>query len=372
MKSQHHILIIGAGVIGLSLGWKLLQAGRRVTLLEKGETAREASWVGAGMLAPVGEVHFKEEGIMRLGRESLALYPDFVAELRAFTGMEVEYRTEGMLGVSLHADDTAEMRRLFEFQLELGLNVEWLGADRIQRLEPSLTHNAVGGIFAPGDHSIDTRALNAALKAAFLKAGGELLENTPVDEVCLSEQAPHKVIAGGQEYAAETLVLAAGAWSGMIPGLQGALRPLVRPVKGQIITLQAQPGFLTHTLRTVDVYMVPRADGRVVVGATVEEMGFNRDITVGGVFELLRGAWRALPGVYEMPLLETVVGFRPGSRDNAPLLGETDIPGFFLATGHYRNGILNAPATAVYLSRQITGQSVPEFFGEFSPGRFHA
>ncbi|MDH5752182.1 MAG: FAD-dependent oxidoreductase, partial [Deltaproteobacteria bacterium] len=137
-------------------------------------------------------------------------------------------------------------------------------------------------------------------------------------------------------------------------------------------TLQAQPGFLTHTLRTVDVYMVPRADGRVVVGATVEEMGFNRDITVGGVFELLRGAWRALPGVYEMPLLETVVGFRPGSRDNAPLLGETDIPGFFLATGHYRNGILNAPATAVYLSRQITGQSVPEFFGEFSPGRFHA
>ncbi|HKI99054.1 MAG TPA: FAD-dependent oxidoreductase, partial [bacterium] len=193
---------------------------------------------------------------------------------------------------------------------------------------------------------------------------------TPVDEVRLLDEGPPAVVAGGREWRHERLLLAAGSWSGLIPGLDGALRPWVRPVKGQILAIRAPADLIRHNIRTPDVYIVPRVDGRLVVGATVEEMGYNRDLTVGGVFELLRGAWRALPGVYEMPIEEIWCGFRPGSRDNAPILGETEIPGFFIATGHYRNGILNTPVTAHYMSEAILGGELPEFMAPFSPRRF--
>jgi glycine oxidase len=141
-------------------------------------------------------------------------------------------------------------------------------------------------------------------------------------------------------------------------------------VKGQILAIRTEPGTIRHNVRTPDVYMVPREDGRLVVGATVEEMGFNRDLTVGGIFELLRGAWRAIPGLYELPLHETWCGFRPGSRDNAPILGETEIPGLFLATGHYRNGILNTPVTAFHMATAILDGKTPDVLAPFSPRRF--
>lgn len=363
-------LIIGGGVIGLSIGWKLRQAGEPVVLLEKGETGREASWAAAGMLAPVGEVHFKEDINLMLGQESMRLYADFVRDLEAFTGMEVDYGTQGSLGISLDADDTAEMKRMFDYQQELGLPVRWLGASEVQKMEPALSHNVVAGVYSEVDHSIDNRKLAQALKAAFVKAGGTLHEHTPVEEVILHPQGAPSVMAGGREWRHEKLLLAAGAWSGLIPGLEGALRPLVRPVKGQMLAIQLPENIVTHPIRTPDVYLMPRKDGRLLVGATVEEMGFNREQTVGGIFELLRGAWRAIPGVYELPLQETWVGFRPGSRDNAPILGETEIPGFFLATGHYRNGILNTPITAACMSNLLLGRPAPEFLGAFSPNRF--
>ena len=366
------ILIIGGGVIGLSLGWKLLQGGRSVTLLERGETGRESSWAAAGMLAPVGELHFQEENILRLGQESMALYPEFVRELEAFTGLGVGYRTQGSLAISLHADDTAELRHRFQHQQEFGLPVQWMTGTEVQRLEPALSPNVVAGVLARQDHSVDNRRFGRALREAFLKAGGMLLEKTPVEELSLREGAPPLVRTQDQSWDSEVVVLSAGAWSGLIPGIEGALRPLVRPVKGQILTIQGTPGLITHTLRTPDVYMVPREDGRILIGATVEEMGFNRESTVGGVYELLRGAWRAIPGLHETALLETGVGFRPGSRDNAPLLGATGIPGFYLATGHYRNGILHTPVTATYLSRLILRQAIPEFFLDYSPARFHS
>ena len=363
-------LIVGGGLIGLSIGWKLAQQGEPVTLLERGETGREASWAGAGMLAPVGEVHFQEDANLALGRESLRLYPEFVAELEAATGRSVGYRQEGGLKVSLHADDTAELRHLFEYQQKLALPVRWLNGREAQQLEPALSHNVVAAVYSPDDHQVDNRLLVDALKAAFLQAGGTLHEHTPVDEVRLLEDGPPAVLAAGRQWRHERLVLAAGSWAGTIPGLDGALRPWVRPVKGQILAIRAPADLLRHNVRTPDVYIVPRVDGRLVVGATVEEMGYNRDLTVGGVFELLRGAWRAIPGVYEMPIDEIWCGFRPGSRDNAPILGETEIPGFWIAAGHYRNGILNTPVTAHYLSQAILGAPLPEFLAPFSPRRF--
>ncbi|HKI97039.1 MAG TPA: FAD-dependent oxidoreductase, partial [bacterium] len=283
-------LIIGGGLIGLSIGWKLRLRGEPVTLLERGETGREASWAGAGMLAPVGEVHFQEDLNLRLGQESLRLYPDFVAEVEAYTGRSVGFRMEGGMKVSLHADDTAELRHLFEYQQKLDLPVRWLNGREAQELEPALSHNVVAALHIPADYQVDNRLLVDALKAAFVKAGGTLHEHTPVDEVRLLDDGPPAVVAGGREWRHEHLLLAAGSWSGLIPGLDGALRPWVRPVKGQMLAIRAPEGWLRHNLRTPDVYVVPRGDGRLVVGATVEEMGFNRDQTVGGVFELLRGA----------------------------------------------------------------------------------
>jgi glycine oxidase len=363
-------LIIGGGLIGLSIGWKLRLRGEPVTLLERGETGREASWAGAGMLSPVGEVHFQEEANLRLGQESLELYPQFVRDLEAYTGLSVGFRMEGGLKISLHADDTAELRHLFDYQQKVGGSVTWLSGREAQELEPALSHNVVAAVHIQADYEVDNRLLVDALKAAFVKAGGVLHEHTPADEVRLEDDGPPTVLAGGREWRHERLLLAAGSWSGIIPGLDGALRPWVRPVKGQALAIRAPKELLRHNLRTPDVYIVPRVDGRLVVGATVEEMGYNRDLTVGGVFELLRGAWRAIPGVYEMPIEEIWCGFRPGSRDNAPILGETEIPGFFIATGHYRNGILNTPVTAHYLSEAILGGELPEFLAPFSPRRF--
>jgi glycine oxidase len=363
-------LIIGGGVIGLAIGWKLRLGGEPVTLLERDETGRQASWAAAGMLGPTSEVHFQEDRNLQLGRESLDLYPDFARELEAFTGLEVGYRSEGSLSISLHADDTAELRHLFEYQQELHLPVRWLSGSEVQRMEPALSHNVVAGVFSPVDHSVDNRKLGQALRAAFIKAGGALHEHCPVEEVRLREDGPPSVRAGGREWRYEKLLLAAGSWSGLIPGLDGALRPWVRPVKGQILAIRATPDLLTHTVRTPDVYIVPRADGRLIVGATVEEMGFNTDLTVGGVLELLRGAWRAIPGVFELPIHEIWCGFRPGSRDNQPILGETEIPGFFIATGHFRNGILNTPVTAKAMSELILTGTTPEVIAPFSPRRF--
>ncbi|MCH8885544.1 MAG: glycine oxidase ThiO [SAR324 cluster bacterium] len=363
-------LIIGGGVIGLAIGWKLLLRGEPVTLLEKGDTGREASWAAAGMLAPVGEVHFQEDQNLRLGMESMRRYPAFVEALESDAGMKVDYRREGGLSVSLHPDDTAELRHRFEYQQALELPVRWLRGGEAQEMEPALSPNVVAAVYSPDDHQVDNRKLVEALKAAFLKAGGALHEQTPVERLVLHENGAPSVLAGNREWRHQRLLLTAGSWSGMIPGLDGALRPWVRPVKGQILAIQAGPETLRHNIRTPDVYIVPRLDGRLIVGATVEEMGFDRTLTVGGIFELVRGAWRAIPAVYEMPLAETWCGFRPGSRDNAPIIGETEIPAFFIATGHYRNGILNTPVTAEVMSEIMLGGQPPEFLAPFSPLRF--
>ena len=363
-------VIIGGGVIGLAMGWKLLQRGEPVTLLEKGETGHEASWAAAGMLAPVGEIHFQEEDNMRLGMESLRLYPRFVEEVEAASGMEVGFRQEGGLSIALHADDSAELRHKFDYQQALELPVRWLRGEEVLELEPALSPNVVAGVHSPADYQVDNRKLVEALKAAFLKGGGDLHENLPVEEVILHEDSAPTIMAGGKEWRGERVLLAAGSWSGMIPGLSSALRPWVRPVKGQILAIQADPAMLRHNVRTPDVYIVPRLDGRLVVGATVEEMGYNRDLTVGGIFELLRGAWRAIPGVFELPVQETWCGFRPGSRDNAPILGETEIPGFFIATGHFRNGILNTPATIEGMTQVMLDGATPPWLAPFSPRRF--
>jgi len=365
-------LIIGGGIVGLGIGWRLAQRGEPVTVLERGEAGREASSASAGLLAPATEVHYQEDLNLALGLESIGMYGEFVAELESVTGEPVDYRREGAIAIALTADDAADLKDLYEYQRARKLPVRWLSGDGVRELEPGISSFATAGIQCDMDHQVDPRRLVHAMRTAFVKAGGTLLEHTEVTGMRING-GPPAVRAGEREYTARRLVIAAGAWSGLLPGLPEAVRPPVRPVKGQALSLRShQPEFLRHLVRTPRCYMGPKSDGRIVVGATVEEMGFNRDLTAGGMYELLRAAWEALPGVYELPIQEMWCGFRPGSRDNGPILGESRIPGVFVATGHFRNGILFAPVTAHYMSRLILEGDLPEALKPFSPLRFSA
>ena len=218
---------------------------------------------------------------------------------------------------------------------------------------------------------MDNRRLVTALQAAFVGAGGDLHEQTAVDELVIDGGRCTGVLAAGECWPAAAVLVAAGSWSGMVGGLPRAERPPVRPVKGQMLALGAPDAdYVRHVVRTPDVYIVPKSDGRIVLGATVEEMGFNRDLTAGGVYELLKGAWEAMPGVYDMPIVELWSGFRPGSRDDSPLLGATGVPGLYMACGHYRNGILMTPGTAVHMATLLVDGTTPEVLKPYDPRRF--
>jgi len=365
-------VIVGGGIVGLGIGWRLAQRSEPVTVLERGEAGREASSASAGLLAPATEVHYQEDINLALGLESIARYGEFVAELEGFTGESVDYRTQGAIAMALSADEAADLKALYEYQRSRKLPVHWLSGDGVRELEPGVSSFVTAGIQCDMDHQVDPRRLVHAIRTAFVKAGGTLLEHCEVTGMRLDGGRP-TVLAGGRELAARRLVIAAGAWSGLLPGLPEAVRPPVRPVKGQAFSVRCStPDFLSRLVRTPRCYMGPKSDGRIIVGATVEEVGFNRDLTAGGMYDLLRAAWEALPGVYELPIQEMWCGFRPGSRDNAPILGESGIPGVFMATGHFRNGILFAPVTAHYMSQLILEGRVPEVLKPFSPQRFSA
>ncbi len=370
------IAIIGGGVIGLSIGWRLAQAGSRVDLFERGEAGRGASWAAAGMLAAGIEAEPGEEALTMLNRQSQALWPGFATELEAASGMSVGLRREGTLWAALTRDDAAQLRFQFEFQRGIGVNLQWLGGADARAREPHLHSNVPAAVFSPDDHQVDNRLVAEALARAFTRAGGHLHEGRPVTALDVEAGRVTGVRLGNARVAAECVVLAAGAWSPDLPGLPEAARPPVRPVKGQMLALAMDPSapLLSHVVWTRRAYLVPRLDGRLIVGATTEERGFDRKLTAGGMLALLDGAWRAVPGVEELEIVESWAGFRPGSRDDAPVLGVSGVPGLVLATGHHRNGILLTPITATAISRTILdGETHPAIvpFGleRFAAGR---
>jgi glycine oxidase len=348
-ERSYDAVIVGGGVIGLSCAWRAAQRGARVAVVERSNPAAGATGVAAGMLAPVGELAFGEPQLLRMTLAAAELYPDFVAELEAASGISTGYSSGGALHVALDRDEAAELHRVHELQRSLGLAAEWLAPRRCRQLEPGLTPSFNGGVHAPDEAAVEPRALAAALLAALGAAGVEVRTETGVAEALLDGER----IAGlrtedGEELRAATVVLAAGAWSGLAEWLPQPARPPVRPVKGQILELCARDGVppCERIVASERVYLVPRADGRLVVGATVEEQGFDTAVTAGGVHELLREAYRLLPDVAEMELTEAMAGLRPGTPDNLPRVGPSPVDGLLWATGHYRNGILLAPLAA--------------------------
>ena len=361
-------IFVGGGVIGLACAWRAAQRGARVVVLERAVPPAGATSVAAGMLAPVGELGFGEPKLLEMTLASSRLYPDFVAELEAASGEATGYAAQGALHVALDRDEAAELRRVHDLQRSLGLEAEWLPPRRCRQLEPGLTPSFSGGVHAPDEAAVDPRALTRALLAALVAAGVEVRTGTEVvDGVFEGERLTGVRTAGGEELGADAVVLATGAWAGQTEWLPASVRPSVRPVKGEIVELRSRNGAppCGRILASERVYLVPRPDGRLIVGATSEERGFDTAVTAGGVHELLREAYRLLPDVAELELVGAIAGLRPGTPDNLPLIGPGTIDGLVLATGHYRNGILLAPLTADAIA-DLLADGVWSTFGSHS------
>jgi glycine oxidase len=372
IRNKPRVVIIGAGVIGLGIAWRLAPRAT-VAVFDRGKAGAGASHAAAGMLAACCEAEPGEEALVALGRESQRRWPAFAQELERATGIDVQLRREGTLVLALTADDQATIAHHLEFQRQLDLPLEWLSAAAARAREPRLAGKIAGALFSPEDHQVDNRKLARALRVAAEQAGVEIREHHPVKELIVQGgQARGVVLADGTSVPADIVVLAAGAWSRGIGGLPPDRRPPVRPIKGQMLALRMDPAapLLSHVLWAPGVYLVPRRDGRLIVGATVEEKGFDETITAGGLLTLLEAAWRAIPAVEELPVDEIWVGHRPGSRDDAPILGPGPLAGLFYATGHHRNGILLAPATADAMARLILDDVVEPAIKPFGLERF--
>ncbi|MGB7588180.1 MAG: glycine oxidase ThiO, partial [Solirubrobacterales bacterium] len=362
-KRSYDAVIIGGGVIGLSCAWRAAQQGANVAVIEKAQPPAGATRVSAGMLAPIGELTFGEPELLRMTLDSRALYADFVAELETATGFSTGYRHQGALHAALDRDEAAELRRIHELQRSLGLEAEWLTPRRCRELESGLSPSCSGGVYAEGEACLDPRALAQVLLTALAGAGVDVRTGVEVSEAVFDgERLAGVRLEGGDELAAANVVLAAGAWSGQAEWLPEHARPPVRPVKGQIVELRAPDGVAPceRIIGAERVYLVPRADGRMIAGATVEEQGFDTTVTAGAVHEILREAYRLLPDVAEMEMIEAAVGLRPGTPDNLPLIGPSGLKGLIWATGHFRNGVLLAPLTADAVAELLSRGELPE------------
>ena len=365
-------MIIGAGVIGLGIAWRLAQAGCSVTVYDRAEAGRGASWAAAGMLAAAIETEPGEEELLVLTLASQRMWPSFARELEAVSDISVGYRDEGTIVVALTRDDAEHLRHICDFQKSLGLELQWLSGAEARRREPHLRPGIPAAVWSPRDHQVENRWLTQGLGEAARRAGVVLREHVPVREVEVAGGRARAVLTDHGRDPADVVILAAGAWSREIAGIPSAHLPPVRPIKGQMLALRMDPSapLLRHVVWAPRSYLVPRRDGRLVVGGTVEERGFDDTLTAGGLLALLEGAWRAVPAIEELPIAETWVGFRPGSRDDAPILGPSGIDGLIVATGHHRNGILLTPITVETVSAYVLTGRLPEIVEPFTPERF--
>jgi glycine oxidase len=399
------VVIVGGGVIGTAIAWRASRQGMDVTLVDPDDDEDKASLVAAGMLGPVSESVFGEQNLLNLNLLAISRFPGFIEELETATGHVTGLRTEGTLSVAYDSGDLAALKRLTAFRHSIGLAAEELDGRQCRQLEPFLAPGTRGGVLATGDLSVDNRRYLAALKEAARRSGVytvkgvvtglwprdghiDVLVREPPwepepDEI--AEQADNVPLAdwleGGpkeplfRKVPAPQVVIAAGWATRMIEGVPDPVRDALRPVKGQILRLRhprTLPPIATRTIRATvqsrDVYIVPRADGEVVVGATQEERD-DTDATAGAVHDLLRDAMTALPAISELILAEISVGLRPGTHDNGPIVGHTDVPGLIVATGHFRNGILLSAATADAVTALLSGKQPSAEWAPFAPGR---
>jgi glycine oxidase len=347
------VAVVGGGVIGLSVAFRCAQRGADVVVIDP-SPGEGASWVAGGMLAPVAEAYRGEEAITALGIESARRWPAFVHDLAAAAGGDCGYTTAGTLVVARDGDDAGQLQDLYALQHGAGLAAERISSREARQIEPALAPTIRGALWLPDDHQVDNRRLLWALSEACVRADVGFV---PQAAIAITDRAV--TLQSHTAIAADSVVVATGAF---VPPLVIDGEPLdqpwpVRPVKGQIVRVQATSAavFPSHTVRGVDVYVIPRAHGEIAIGATSEEKGFDTTVTAGAVLELLRDAWELLPGLAEAAFVEVIAGLRPGTPDNAPIIGRLQADGPIIATGHYRNGVLLAPVTADAVAALVFG-----------------
>jgi glycine oxidase len=365
-------IFAGGGVIGLASAWSAAKRGARVCVLERERPAAGATGVAAGMLAPVGESSWGEDDLVALNLESLRRWPSFAEDLERISESGIGFAQRGALHVALDRDEAESLRRRHELHSRLGLDSEWLTGGACRKLEPGLATAVRGGAHVPGEASVDPRRVVAALLAALDREGVPVHAGARITSAERADGAWRLETGDGQTFAGRALVLTAGCWSGQLDWIPPESRPPVRPVKGEIVTLRgpAEEPVCERIVSGDRVYLVPRSDGRLIVGATVEEMGFDTTVTAGGVHELLREAYRVVPEIAELELVEATAGLRPGTPDNAPLVGMSATEGLLIATGHFRNGVLQAPLTADCIAALLAGDDPPIDLTPFSSKRF--
>jgi glycine oxidase len=364
------IAIIGGGIIGLSIAWALARAGHCPTVFDAGDMGRAASWAAGGMLAPDIETEAGEQTLSQLLFRARASWPEFASVLENSSGQKIYFQPRGSLFVARDQDDIAKLQFLQELEIALGLSPKWLSAYEAKKLEPHLGRNVIAALHHPDDAQVDNRATVSALITACQKSGVVLLSHTKIVALHQTGNRVTGIRTAHETIAADIVILAAGAWSAQIKGL-GTAAPPVRPVKGQMIALghPATGPLLEKLIWSAGVYLIPQPD-RLLIGASVEEMGFDTTQTAGPIMDLLHQAYAILPGIYDLPVIETWAGLRPTSRDDAPILGPTAIDGLIMATGHHRNGILLAPLTAQIIADLVIGGQWPDYADNFLPSRF--
>ncbi len=368
------VTVIGGGIIGLAAAWRLAERGASVTLFERDALGAGASSVAAGMLAPISEAEYGSAGqrALTLGLAGAERWPSFAHELAEASGMPVALRCTGVLMLARDGDEAEELDREHRFRESLGLPTTRLRASEARALEPALAPTLRLALEIPGDHSVDPREVLAALARAARRAGVRIRDGAAVSRLLVDGLRVHGVeLAGGERVAVGCVVVATGAWTDALGELPEDVRIPVRPLKGQTLRLRdpAGPGLLQRVVRYHGGYVVPRDDGRYVIGATMEERGHDVTATAGAMYELLRDAHDLVPGISELVIEELAVGLRPGTPDNVPAVGPGALHGLVWAVGHGRNGILLAPLTADLVAAAVLADPPPALARACDPGR---
>jgi glycine oxidase len=365
------VVIVGGGVIGLSIARELaLRSLRNVTVIERGEFGKEASWAAGGILAPQVEAD-RADAFFELAHASRDLYPAFARALQDETGLDVQLEQTGTLYVGFTENDEHEMRRRFDWQTRAGLRVEWLSGEETRRLEPNISPHVRCALRFPDDWQVENRSLTEALIRANQKLGVQLIANCEIRSVRIKNKRVTGIESEKTSIEAANVVIAAGAWTSEIKTSETNSSAVIEPVRGQMLCFQIQPPLARHVIYSSRGYLVPRRDGRLLAGSTSERVGFDKRVTDGGAVSIKSMAFEIAPGLESAAIMDAWAGFRPHAPDDLPVLGPAgDIDGLFYATGHYRNGILLAPITAEIMANVVVDRKSSSFLENFSPDRF--
>ena len=368
------ILIIGGGIIGLSIAWRLIGIGKKVIIIDKKNLGKEASWAAAGMLSGRLDLKPCEKKLLPIFEKSHLAWPKFAEELENKSGKSIGYKKEGTLRVACDLDEEKKLKNNYDFLKNNKVNITWLSGDKIRDKEPYVSNNVLSGFFSPDDHHVNNRYILDALITILKKNKNNCIfkENTEVEKIITNKNQVIGVKTNNEIIKTKEIIVCSGAWTSKIKNIEIKEVP-IRPVKGQMVCLKIPKNILLlkHILWRENVYLVPRNNSDLIIGATEEEMGYDKSLTVGGIYNLLKIAREVLPAIEDLSIVESWSGLRPTSRDDAPIIGPSKkLKGLIYATGHHKNGILLAPLTSSVIKNYYLNGNIGNDFNNFEPGRF--